>query len=335
MPRKSRIDAPGALHHIMARGIEKSLIFETDSDRDHFLNRFGEILTDTKTSCYAWALMPNHFHLLLRTATVSISTVMRRLLTGYAIWFNRRHRRHGHLFQNRFKSILCQEDAYLLGLVRYIHLNPIRAGHVEDLKTLDRYRYCGHSVLMKKVNLPWQDTKKVLTLFDQRTGQARRLYRGFVEKGIDQGRREDLSGGGLIRSMGGWAAVKQLRRARIFERSDERILGDGDFVESALAAAEETLERKYELCSKGFTLDKVAARVSEELGIEIADIWASGRYRKVVDSRSLLCYWAVRELGMPMSSLSRRLNISIPAVSKSVKRGEALAKANGYLLIEK
>ena len=127
MPRKSRIDAPGALHHIIVRGIDRRRIFENDGDRDHFLSRLSDILTETKTACYAWALIPNHFHLLLRTSDVSISTVMRRLLTGYALWFNKRHRRYGHLFQNRFKSILCQEEVYLLELVRYIHLNPIRS----------------------------------------------------------------------------------------------------------------------------------------------------------------------------------------------------------------
>jgi len=119
MPRKARIDAPGALHHIIVRGIERRKMFYDDSDRDNFLNRLGVILTDTKTPCFAWALIPNHFHLLLRTGAVSIVTVMRRLLTGYAISFNRQHRRRGQLFQNRYKSILCQEDSYLLELVRY------------------------------------------------------------------------------------------------------------------------------------------------------------------------------------------------------------------------
>lgn len=334
MPRKSRIDAPGALHHIMARGIERSLIFGNDSDRDNFLSRLSEILIETKTTCYAWALIPNHFHLLLRTGMISISTVMRRLLTGYALWYNRRHRRYGHLFQNRYKSILCQEDLYLLELVRYIHLNPLRAGLIENLDRLDRYPYSGHSVLMKKAGHLWQDTDKVLQFFGQREHQARGVYRRFVEKGIAQGRREDLSGGGLIRSMGGWAAVKQLRKARIFERNDERILGDGDFVESVLAASGEAMERKYELVSKGFTVDRVAARVAEVMGIKTEDVWAAGRYRRVVESRSLLCYWSVNELGMPMASLSTRLTISIPAVSKAVKRGEALAKANAYRLIK-
>ena len=138
MPRKSRIDAPGALHHIIVRGIERRRIFKTDADRDNFLSRLGDILTETETACYAWALIPNHFHLLLRTSNVSISTVMKRLLTGYALWFNRKHGRYGHLFQNRYKSILCQEDVYLLELVRYIHLNPLRAKLMPDLKTLEK-----------------------------------------------------------------------------------------------------------------------------------------------------------------------------------------------------
>ena len=150
MPRRSRIDAAGALHHVMVRGIERSRVFRSDADRNHFLERLGEILQETKTICYAWALIPNHFHLLLRTGPVPISTVMRRLLTGYALWYNLTHRRHGHLFQNRFKSILCQEDSYLLELVRYIHLNPLRAGLVGDLNELGRYAYSGHSVLMGK-----------------------------------------------------------------------------------------------------------------------------------------------------------------------------------------
>jgi len=137
MPRQSRIDAPGALHHIICRGIERRKIFEDDVDRYNFIERLGGILSETKTSCYAWALIPNHAHILARTGDVPLSTVMRRLLTGYAVSFNRRHHRSGHLFQNRYKSILCQEDTYLLELVRYIHLNPLRAGLVSDLKQLN------------------------------------------------------------------------------------------------------------------------------------------------------------------------------------------------------
>ncbi len=96
MPRKSRIDTPGALHHIIARGIDRKNIFKADKDRDDFLERLGAIIEGTQTYCFAWALIPNHFHLLIKTGATPISTVMRRLLTGYAVSFNRRHRRYGH-----------------------------------------------------------------------------------------------------------------------------------------------------------------------------------------------------------------------------------------------
>ena len=165
MPRKARIDAPGALHHIIIRGIERRRIFTDDQDRDNFIERLGEIVSKTKTFCFAWALMPNHAHILLRTGQTPLSTVMRRLLTGYAVWYNRRHRRHGHLFQNRYKSILCQEDPYLLELVRYIHLNPLRAKMVKSLAESDRYPSSGHSALMGKLPREFQDTDDVLRLF--------------------------------------------------------------------------------------------------------------------------------------------------------------------------
>ena len=332
MPRKSRIDAPGALHHIIARGIAKSKIFLDDNDRKNLLDRLGTILTDTNTACYAWALMPNHFHLLLRTGSMSISTVMCRLLTGYAIFHNRRHRRHGHLFQNRYKSILCQEDAYLMELVRYIHLNPLRAKIVKALNQLDKYPYAGHSVIMGKTSNTWQDKDTILILFAEKTYLARQRYRAFVEKGIAQGRRQDLIGGGLVRSVGGWSALRALRLAKIYQKGDERILGDGDFVEKTLAEANEAMERKYMLQTKGFDLNRVASRVADVLGTDIEEVWAAGKHRRIVEARSLLCFWAVKELGISMSSLSRKLKISIPAVSKSVVRGDKIAKSKRYLL---
>jgi REP-associated tyrosine transposase len=334
MPRQSRIDAPGALHHIIARGIARKEIFRDDADRDNFLERLCNILKDTKTVCYAWALIPNHFHLLLRTGSAPIATAMRRLLTGYAVSHNRRHRRYGHLFQNRYKSILCQEDVYLLELIRYIHLNPLRAGLVSDLNKLGRYPYSGHGVLMGKFKNDWQNIDSVLKMFDQKAGTARRKYNAFVKKGISEGKRPDLIGGGLIRSTGGWSALKAQRRAKIYQKGDERILGDGNFVEKILTAANETMKKKYALQAQGFDLDVVARRVADLLQIEYDRVWAPGKHRQVVEARSLLCFWAVRELGISMASLSRKLNISIPAVSQSVIRGENIAKSNQYVLVE-
>jgi len=333
MPRKSRIDAAGALHHIIARGIDRCEIFRDNADRNNFLDRLGGIVSETTTSCYAWALIPNHFHLLLRTGAVPVATVMRRVLTGYAIYHNRRHRRSGHVFQNRYKSILCQEDAYLLELVRYIHLNPIRAGIVKDMKALDKYRFCGHSALMGKVMREWQDTDLVLKFYDYRLWMGRRRYRAFVEKGISLGQRSDLIGGGLIRSSGGWAEVKAKRRAKVFEKSDERILGDGAFVEEVLATAQEQMERSYRLAAKGYDLDTIASRVCDMMKIDASSFWAPGKERKRVAARSVLCYWAVRDLGTSMAELSRRLKLSISGVSLSVKRGERIVRDRGYRLI--
>ncbi len=138
MPRQARIDGPGAMHLIIVRGIERRRIFLDGQDRDNFIERLGDIVTETKTSCFAWSLIPNHVHILLRTGETPLATVMKRLLTGYAVSYNRRHRRHGHLFQNRYKSILCHEDMYLLELVRYIHLNPLRAKIVKSQTEFDK-----------------------------------------------------------------------------------------------------------------------------------------------------------------------------------------------------
>jgi REP element-mobilizing transposase RayT len=333
MPRKSRIDAAGALHHIIARGIERGKIFKDNADRQNFLDRFGAIVKETDTRCYAWALIPNHFHLLLKTGQAPIATVMRRLLTGHAIYYNRRHRRYGHLFQNRYKSILCQEDTYLLQVVRYIHLNPLRARLVSSLEALDRSVYSGHSTIMGRRKNDWQDTGGVLGLFADRKSLARRRYRVFVKNGIAEGKREDLIGGGLLRSSGGWSAVKAMRAVKVFQKADERILGDGEFVKRVLAEAEDQLKRKYALQAAGVDLEQVAEKVCELLQLKSTELWSPGKQRRRVQARSLFCYWACRELGISMAALSRKLNISESAVSLSVKRGEKLAQESGYSLI--
>jgi REP element-mobilizing transposase RayT/lambda repressor-like predicted transcriptional regulator len=333
MPRRSRIDALGALHHIIVRGIERAKIFRNEYDRDDFLGRLGKVLLETETACAAWALLDNHFHLLLKTGRVPIATVMRRILTGYAGSFNLRHRRSGHLFQNRYKSILCQEDTYYLELIRYIHLNPIRAGLIDDLRALDDYPYAGHSAIMGKVRRDWQDVESVLIRFSQHSGHARRGYRAFVEQGIAHGHRPDLIGGGLIRSRGGWTEVTAARKSKLFQKSDERILGDGDFVEKVLAEAEEQRESKHQLAAQGYDLDKIASRVAECIMVDPSEIWAGGKERKRVRARSLLCYWAVQELGMSMAELSRTLRLSSSGVSLSVKRGAQLVKEERLVLL--
>lgn len=219
-------------------------------------------------------------------------------------------------------------------LVRYIHLNPLRAGQVKDYRELCQHLYCGHGVLLNKLDYTWQDTTSVLTLFGSKPAVARPRYSKFVAKGIVQGNRSDLTGGGLIRSLGGWTALKTMRRANIYQRSDERILGDGDFVESTLNAYDESFEKKYLLKSKGYTLDDVVNRVAETLNVKPQVVWASGKHRKTVEARSLMCYWAVRELGLSMSEIARKLDISVTAISISVTRGAKIAAIKKLSLIK-
>src|SRR3972149_11977881 len=165
MPRGPRLDAPGTLHQVRMRGIERRPIFRDDQDRADFATRVAALATAGAWTVYDWALLPNHAHLLVRTGTRPLARSMRSLLTGYAGAFNRRHQRVGHLFQNRDKSGVVEEDAYLWELVRYLHLNPLRAQVVPDLRTLDRYPWTGHSALLGTVPRPWQATQTALPPF--------------------------------------------------------------------------------------------------------------------------------------------------------------------------
>ena len=333
MPRLARLDSPGVLHHIMIRGIERRNIFRIAKDRKDFLDRLSILLPEAQMSCYPWVLMSNHAHFLLRTGTVPIAKVMRRLLTGYAVSFNHRHKRHGQLFQNRYKSIVCQEEVYLRELVRYIHLNPVRAGIVNEPSQLEKYPYCGHGALMGLEDRPWQDIQYVLGYFGKTVKGARKAYSSYVEAGFNQGRRGELTGGGLIRSLGGWSEIANIR-GTAHVKSDERILGDSDFVTEVLSSANEKYEQRYALKRLGFDLGRIAVRVSEIYGTDPGDVFLRGKQRKRVDARSLFCHWAVNELGVSLTELARRIGVSVPAVGYSVRRGEVIAKENRFQLLE-
>ena len=335
MPRLARLDAPGVLHHVIIRGIERRKIFRDNKDKDNFLDRLGTLLPETKITCYAWALLSNHAHFLFRTGDTPLSTLMRRVLTGYAVSFNRRYKRHGQLFQNRYKSIICQENAYLKELVRYIHLNPLRAKIVSDISELNTYAYCGHSVIMDQKKRPWQDMGYVLSFFGKSLRESRKRYVQYVESGIEQGRRPELVGGGLIRSLGGWKAVKNVRfSGQDRMKGDHRILGNSAFVMEVLEEAEEKFERFYELKSKGYDLDTIEQKVCKIFFIEPHEIYSKSRQKTRAEARGLYCYWAVVELGYSLADLARLLGMTGQGVGYAVRRGERIAKANNYRLVD-
>ena len=317
---------------MMIRGIEGRNIFRNNKDRKDFIERLTKLCPELEINCYAWAFMSNHAHFLLRTGQYPLSKFMRRLLTGYVIGFNRRHKRRGQLFQNRYKSIICQEETYLRELVRYIHLNPVRAGIVPTLDELKLFKYCGHGVLIGKSKMEWQDTAYVLRYFGKNKRKAREKYESFVKQGLSQGRKNELTGGGLIRSLGGWVEAKDVLKTGTHIMSDERILGDSDFVDSIISQSEEHYERRHRLKLQGYDLDRIAERVAEVLGMEADEVFSRGRQEREVKARSLLCFWASRELGMSHTSLAKKLEMSLSNIGLSVERGESIVKDGNYSL---
>ena len=193
MPRMARVHSPGQLIHIMSHSIEKRTLFVDDNDRLEFLSRFEKGITDSGFECITWSLMDNHYHLFIRINDKSLGTFMRSLNGGYALYYNKRHNKHGYLFQGRYKSIPCQDLNYALTLIRYINLNPLRAGMVKSLEELRDYQWCGHGCLLGNENAygkNFQNRNTSLSFFDHNNLEnARILYLKFLEESCKNGNK--------------------------------------------------------------------------------------------------------------------------------------------------
>lgn len=312
MPRQPRLSCPGILHHVMARGIEGRDIFKDDRDREWFLNRLADVMKAPGSGrIYAWALMSNHFHLLIRPDHQPLSEIMSHLLTAHAVNFNLRHRRKGHLFQNRFKSIVVEEDAYFLELVRYIHLNPVRAGIITDLDGLDDYSFTGHSTIIGARQFPPQDVTEVLAMFSPRRQDAVSAYRAFVGDGLRQGAREEFRGGGLFRSAGGLRNVLE-RGFKGAEQWDERILGCGEFVEAILAEKEVPIDKTPDVIA-------IVQAVASANGITEAEIIGGSKDRAITAARREF-YLRAHTEGISATFLAKMTGRSHVAVIKALKK---------------
>jgi REP element-mobilizing transposase RayT len=321
MPRGARLDAPGTLHHVIVRGIEQGSIVRDDTDRQEFLDRMGLLAKGSGTSICAFALMTNQANILLKSGPDGLSSFMRRLLSGYAPYFNRRHDRGGHLFQNRYKSIVCEEEGYFDKLVAYIHLTPLRAGLVESLEQLASYPWCGHAVLLNRVRYDWMDRNYVLRFFGGRAGAAREAYLAFLEEELGIDREQELMGGGLVRSLGGWAHVHALlQRSGAKALGDERILGGIDFVRELLKGAEmlnDGLLPKEELQQK---LCEAVEQACEAAGVSATFLRSGSRSGKLPSLRKQLAKKGAFEIGLPLAEIARQLGVTPSAVSAMLKR---------------
>ena len=313
MPRNARIDKPGLLQHVIVRGIERRPIFLDEQDRKVFLLRLGQLLKDSDTDCFAWTLLDNHFHLLLRPNRQRLAELMRRLLTGYAVVFNLRHKRSGHLFQNRYKSLVCDQDAYLLELVRYIHLNPVRAGVVEAVEALGDFPWSGHRELLAPVAAPLIRVDEVLSLFGRRKKTARENYLRFLADGLGVDKSLKLSSGGK--------RVSRALNPSLSEddRFDDRVLGGGVFVEDLLGVTDMA-------AAPSVTFDELLQRVAGHFQVEPERLRLGGKERPVARAKAVVCALALRQLGMSGTEVAERVGLSPSGVTLATRRGERLLR---------
>ncbi len=316
MPRQARIDIPGLLQHVIVRGIERRKIFLDDEDRQDFIDRLTHVLEATQTICYAWAMLDNHVHLLLMPTLQPLSRFMRKLLTGYAVSFNHRHKRSGHLFQNRYKSIVCDGDAYLMELVRYVHLNPVRARLVPDIRDLTDYRWCGHRQMMGRGKDQLITEDDIFALFARHKNTARKAYLQFLNDGLQQ-KSDKLTRGGRKASQ---TFDDSLTDQDLY---DDRILGGGHFVERIL--------EQMQLTERTKTLGDITATVAKHYNVDTDELFFPNKARTIAKAKAVICYLATRRYRLTGTSVAKRLGITRSAVSRAAQRGQHLFEEDDVL----
>lgn len=322
MPRKARVDFPGALHHVIGRGIERRFILSETEEKAFFLERLTHFCRQYDFRCYAWCLMDNHYHLLLETGSVPLCKLMSGLLTGYALFYNRVHRRVGHVFQNRYQSILCEKDVYLLELVRYIHLNPVKAGMVK-LTALRRYEWCSHGEMVDGKSCSFVEFKPVLSLFSDEHKEAVVQYEAFVRAGLCDTRVRDFEGGGLRRSLGGdeqlYVVGKPVERINF----DQRVLGGDDFVNQILSRLECAIDESQ----PDEDFESLANKVKTYYDIEYDDLFIRRRSAPYREAQLVLIYLAdcYSNVGN-QSLLGEYFGIGRTAVSMAIKQGRQVCR---------
>jgi REP-associated tyrosine transposase len=290
MARPHRIEFPGAFYHVIVRGNQRQNTFIDDEDRRVFLARVRRYKEKEGFILYAYVLMPNHVHFLVETADVPLSKIMQRINLTYTQYFNRKYNQVGHIFQGRYKSLLCDRDEYFLALIRYIHLNPVRAKLVNSPRD---YKWSSHNIYLSG-RKDFVDTEKVLRVFSKNMANARRRYAHFVQDGLNEGRDESL-----YRALG------------------QQILGDDDFVEEVdrrLAGKDKPLRKP--------SLKEILKAIQESTGVTQKEILSRGRKEQVKLARGVLVgVW--REFGYRLVDLQKELRRDLSVLSRLSRIAES------------
>lgn len=287
MARKPRLHLPGGIYHVILRGNARAAIFFDDEDRHCFHDLLAEGVSRFGYRVHAFCLMTNHVHLALQAGELPLSRGMQNLAFRYTRYVNQGQQRVGHLFEGRFKAFLVERDRHLLELVRYIHLNPVRARMVADPA---EYPHSSHLAYLGQAAYPFLSTDWVLSQFASQLGAARRRYAAFVGQGLGEGHREDFYGGG----------------------ADGRIVGDDRFAERALARAGEAAP------AKTVPLPRIVRAVCRACGIRQADLSAPGRARAPAEARAWVAWLAVNAGRLPLTRVAEHFGRDVSTLSRMV-----------------
>lgn len=284
MARRPRLFAPALLYHVIVRGNQRQKTFLNDQDYRAYLERLAKYRRKYDYSVHAYCLMPNHVHLLLESSDQPLAKFMQGLQQSYSQYFNLRHHKVGHVFQGRYKAIICEKDEYLLELIRYIHLNPVRAGIV---KRPERYGYSGHRVYLEGKPTEVLDTTKVLRLFG-----GKGAYRRFILDGLGDGHKEEY-----------------------YEVEDQRFLGAegfGDRIQEKLGKRQKAANRK--------PVAAVLKELAGELEIGVEALRSPDRSWSVSKARTMIAYVLVRRLGYGIGEVAAYLRRDMATVGTLVAR---------------
>ena len=291
MARKPRVHFPGALYHVIARGNKGVKVFNDDKDYSLYLDLLKEYKNHFGFLLYAYVLMPTHVHLLIGVGEVAVSKVMQRLQFRYTRNYNLRHKSWGHLFQGRYKAILCEKDSYLLELSAYIHLNPVRSGMVKDP---GHYQWSSYRCYLRGRGGEWVDSDFILSQYSKQKANARREYGRFTKSRAIQGHREDF-----------------------YELRDQRFLGGEEFVEKVHENLKEVAFYIYDL-----SIREIVSKVSLVLEVHEDLIYSISRNRPGAWGRAVVGYWGRKLAGYSIKEVAEHFQRDPVAISQGIKKVE-------------
>lgn len=317
MGRRGRLDQTDSLHHVMTRTVERRPLFEDDSDRVAFLEAFSRACSLTDTRILAWALMGTHVHLLVRCAAYPLSRFMQQVLSRYARFFNRRHDRIGHLFEDRFRSILVNDESYLLSVVRYIHLNPVASGTVDSVEVLGSYPWTGHRAVVSGFGIIGQDIDGVLALFGENRKEALSSYLNMMES--DSPAWEYAGEGFILGSKG----MVSSRLSELISMDSPRRIGMIGDQESSAAVARSVIESgSFDIRNRGDAHERVEGIMKETLSmfhLSPGALSGSSRTGAITEARAYAAKRLVAEVGLSLAETGRLLGVTRQGVNYLLK----------------